>query len=77
MLFLGVSGAQLPPSRTVAARFQSAPKDQIMARGSFSHSKLDLLVLKGRMPDFRHKVRNAGQVFATNRETKISAAKYG
>jgi len=28
------------------------------------------------MPDSRHKLRNAGQVFATNRETKIFAAKY-
>ena len=28
------------------------------------------------MPDSRHKLRNAGQVFATNRETKNFAAKY-
>jgi hypothetical protein len=28
------------------------------------------------MPDSRHKLRNAGQVFATNRETRIFAAKY-
>ena len=27
-------------------------------------------------PDSRHKPRNAGQVFATNRETRIFAAKY-
>ena len=27
-------------------------------------------------PDSRHKLRNAGQVFATNRETRIFAAKY-
>src|SRR5215472_19040080 len=28
------------------------------------------------MPDSRHKLRNAGQLFATNRETSIFAAKY-
>ena len=28
------------------------------------------------MPLSRHKLRNAGQVFATNRETRIFAAKY-
>jgi len=28
------------------------------------------------MPDSRHKLRNAGRVFATNRETGIFAAKY-
>jgi len=28
------------------------------------------------LPYSRHKARNAGQVFAANRETEISAAKY-
>jgi hypothetical protein len=61
----------------MSARFQSGAKDQVNGAGSFLHSKLDLLsVLEARMPDSRHKVRNAGQVFATNRETKIFAAKY-
>jgi hypothetical protein len=36
-----------------------------------------VLLLKGSaMPDSRHKLRNAGRVFATNRETRIFAAKY-
>jgi hypothetical protein len=36
-----------------------------------------VLLLEGSgMPDSRHKLRNAGQVFVTNRETRIFAAKY-
>jgi len=35
-----------------------------------------LLLGGSAMPDSRHKLRNAGRVFATNRETRIFAAKY-
>jgi hypothetical protein len=35
-----------------------------------------ILLMGPAMPDSCHKLRNAGQVFAANRETEISAAKY-
>jgi hypothetical protein len=44
--------------------------------GPLLHSSIMLLLEGSAMPDSRHKLRNAGQVFATNRETRIFAAKY-
>jgi hypothetical protein len=49
-----------------------------------AHPRLDascsdaffVVVVLGRMPLSCHKLRNAGQVFATNRETKIFVTKY-
>ena len=50
---------------SMRARIQSGSE----ARGTFAFI---VLLLKGSpMPDSRHKLRNAGRVFATNRETRI------
>src|SRR5262249_16961484 len=62
----GLRSAAAPP-RTVAARFQPADKDQVSGAGSSW-----TLLVPDHMPDSCHKARNAGRVFATNRETRIS-----
>ena len=42
---------------------------------AISNMHFDSTTQLSAMPDSRHKSRNAGQVFATNHETKIFAAK--